>query len=348
MPETSITARKLAALEKMGFERVDLSPVTTDAVRLDRKTFKVTSTRPAMGTLVSISALARSRERAEEAIGRALEEMDRLIGVFSRFEGASAITTLNDAGRLDDSPPEFSHVLSRSIEYHALSSGAFDVTVEPLVELFRGRLDAITPREPSSVEIMEALELVGSRNVVLSPRGVRFAREGMGVTLDGVAKGYIVDAMGRVLADRGIGSYLINAGGDIRAGGLKEKRRPWTVAVQDPSKSGSFPDTIHLTDAAVATSGSYEIYFDRDRMYHHIVSSKTGMSPNLSAGVSVVAPSAMAADALATGVFVMEPERGIELIDSLSGCECLIIGEDGTQLKSRGWRSARNHDTDID
>ncbi len=116
MPETPPIARKLAALESLGFERVDLSPVATDAVRVSRRAFQVTSTRPAMGTLVSISTLARSRQRAEEAIGRALEEMDRLIGVFSRFEGTSAITELNDAGRLDRAPPEFSHVLSRSLD----------------------------------------------------------------------------------------------------------------------------------------------------------------------------------------------------------------------------------------
>ncbi|MFQ5809392.1 MAG: FAD:protein FMN transferase, partial [Armatimonadota bacterium] len=91
----------------------------------------------------------------------------------------------------------------------------------------------------------------------------------------------------------------------------------------------------------------YEIYFVRDRMYHPIVSSETGRSPNLSASVSVVAPSAMAADALATAVFVMEPQRGIEFINSLSGCECLIIGQDGTQLTSGGWRRRRNHDATI-
>jgi thiamine biosynthesis lipoprotein ApbE len=129
MPETPPIARKLAALESLGFERVDLSPVTTEAV--------------------SITALARSQPRAEEAIGRALEEMDRLIGVFSRFEGTSAIAELNDAGRLDCAPPEFSHVLSRSLAYHEQSGGAFDITVEPLVDLFRDRLDGVTPREPT-------------------------------------------------------------------------------------------------------------------------------------------------------------------------------------------------------
>jgi len=133
---------------------------------------------------------------------------------------------------------------------------------------------------------------------------------------------------------------LINAGGDIRTAGTKEDKQPWTVAVQDPSKNGSFPDTIHLTDAAVATSGSYEIYFDRDRLYHHIVDSRSGSSPTLGASVSVIAPSAMAADALATSTFIMDPQKGIDFVDSLPGCECLIVDNEGLQLKSKSWKSA--------
>ncbi|UCF40925.1 MAG: FAD:protein FMN transferase [Gemmatimonadota bacterium] len=340
MTQTTPTARKLAALQGLGFERTDSTPVATEAVRLTRRAFRVASTRPAMGTLVSICTIAPSQERAEEAIGRALEEMDRLIAMFSRFEGTSAVSELNAAGRLDRSPPEVAHLLSRSLGYHELSGGAFDITVEPLVDLFREQLDHATRREPTPAEIRDALELVGSHYLTLSPGGVRFAKAGMGITLDGVAKGYIVDAVARVLRQHGIERYLINAGGDIRAGGRKARRRPWTVGVQDPSKSGSFPDTIHLTDAAVATSGTYE-------RYRHIVSSETGRSPTTSASVSVVAPSAMAADALATAVFVMEPRQGIEFINSLSKCECLIIDDNGSQLTSRGWRSRRNHDPTI-
>jgi thiamine biosynthesis lipoprotein len=162
----------------------------------------------------------------------------------------------------------------------------------------------------------------------------------MGITLDGIAKGYIVDAIARVLEMYGVKRYLINAGGDIRAAGKKEKKQPWTVAVKDPSGERSFPDTIHLSDAAVATSGSYEIYFDRDKLFHHLVDSKTGRSPDMSSSVSVLAPSTMAADALATTVFVMDPPRAVQFIDSLSGCECLIIDNHGSQLKSSGWTSA--------
>ncbi len=162
----------------------------------------------------------------------------------------------------------------------------------------------------------------------------------MAITLDGIAKGYIVDAIAGVLGRHKLDNYLINAGGDIRTSGTKEERRPWTVAVQNPTKDGSYPDTIHLTDGAVATSGSYEIYFDRDRLVHHIVSATTGRSPNECASVSVVAPSTMAADALATTVFVMGPAQGVRFVDELPDCECLIIDRDGQQVRSRGWRSA--------
>ena len=337
MDEATHVARKLSALVDMGFERVDASPVATEATRIDRRTHKVTSSRSAMGTLVTVSALARSQDRAEQAIGHAFEEMDRLIGIFSRFEGASAVSQLNDAGRLQGAPPEFSHVLSQSLLYHELSGGAFDVSVEPVVEIFRKNADGSLPTDR---EILEALELVGSRRIALSRGSIDFERSGMGITLDGIAKGYVVDAIAGVLEQHKISSYLIDGGGDVRASGAKERRQPWTVAVQDPFKRGDFPDTIHLRDGAVATSGSYEVYFDREKQHHHIVSSKTGRSPTLSQSVSVIAPSTMAADALATTTFIMDPDDGVAFIGRLPGCECLIVDRDGLLLKTRGWKSA--------
>jgi thiamine biosynthesis lipoprotein len=340
MQEASSIARKLSALVDMGFERVDTSPVTTEAIRIDRKTHKVISSKPAMGTLVSVSALGRSPDGVEEAIGQVFEEMQRLIAVFSRYESSSAVSQLNDQGRLDGAPREVSQVISRSLDLHDLSGGAFDVTVGPLVDLFRGSLTGDAAVEPAAAEIAELLELVDCGSVQVSGERVMFRKSGMGITLDGIAKGYIVDCMADVMRKHGIKNYLINAGGDIRTAGAKERRQPWTVAVKDPSNRGTFPDTIHLTDAAVATSGSYEIYFDRDKLFHHIVNSKSGRSPVHNTSVSVVAPVAMVADALATSVFVMDPGKGIELIDSLPGCECLIIDGSGLQLKSTGWRSA--------
>jgi thiamine biosynthesis lipoprotein len=162
----------------------------------------------------------------------------------------------------------------------------------------------------------------------------------MSISLNGIAKGYIVDAMAGVLKNQGIEDFLIDAGGDVRCEGTKEEGLPWTVAVQDPSKNDQYPDVVHLANAAVATAGSYERYFDHSQRFHHIINSETGLSPRVNESVSIVAPSAMVADALATGVFVLQPHLGIRLIDSLHGCECLIVDRSGRILKSDGWRSA--------
>ncbi len=337
---THSTARRLSALAHMGFERVDAASITMRAARIDRRTYRVAGEKPAMGTLAAISALDRSQARLEEGIGRAFEEMERLIALFSRCDGASAVTELNARGLLEGAPPEFAFLIERSREYHHLSAGAFDITVEPLVELFREGLDGARQRSPTQAEIRDALELTGVGNIELDNGQARFKRSGMGITLDGIAKGYIVDAVAEVLRKHKIKRYLIDAGGDIRAAGTKERKLPWTVAVQDPGRRAEFPDTIHLIDAAVATSGGYEIYFDQSRRTHHIVNAGTGRSPDMSVSVSVVAPAAMLADALATGAFVMDPRRGVGFIDAVPGCECLIIDRDGRQLKSRGWRSA--------
>jgi thiamine biosynthesis lipoprotein len=133
---------------------------------------------------------------------------------------------------------------------------------------------------------------------------------------------------------------LINAGGDIRTRGSKTGNKPWTVAIQDPSKRNNYPDIIHMRDGAVATSGDYEIYYDREKMFHHIVDPRTGLSPELSTSVSVLAPTTMEADALSTSVFVMTPEHGTRLVNGMPNCESLVVGKDGRMSKSRGWRSA--------
>jgi len=324
MDDAARVARTLAALRDLGLERVESPDVATQAVRVGPKGWQVTGERPAMGTLVSVTALGPSRERLEDALGRAFEAMDRLIGLLSRFDGASPVSHLNATGRLDGPPPEVGEVVSHALDYHRLTRGAFDVSVAPLVDLFWDRLVRETPVEPTA----------------LSRRRIGLARPGMRLTLDGIAKGYIVDAVAAVLDRGGVRRYLVNAGGDIRARGANAEQRPWTIAVENPWRRGDFPDTIHLGDAAVATSGSYERFYDHDRAYHHIVDPATGRSPVHCSSVSVVAPTALAADALATSVFLMGPRDGVAFIEGLSGCACLVLDREGREHRSRTWRNA--------
>lgn len=272
----------------------------------------------------------------QEVSGRAFQEMDRVVNLLNRYDSASPLAHLNREGSIRAPPPELSVVLSRAREFHTSTQGAFDPTVQPLVDLFRKGSGSTPPTESA---ILKALSLVGFREVKLRSDSIQMDKPGMGVTLDGIAKGFVVDRMASLLGEFGLTDFLINAGGDIRSLGRREDGRPWQVGVQDPEKRGDLPDVIGMTGGAVATSGSYEIYFDRERTSHHIVSAGTGASPGASKSVSVVAPTALVADALATSVFVMEPERGIAYIDSLPQCACLIIDASGQQSRSKGWRS---------
>jgi thiamine biosynthesis lipoprotein len=290
-----------------------------------------------MGTLVSVTALGSPRARVEEAVGRAFEEMHRLIGILSRFEPDSAVSALNADGRLAGPPPELHRVAARALRYHEVTGGAFDISVAPLVNLFRRLRAGATSTVPSEADLREARSLVDAREVAVSGREIRFGKSGMAITLDGIAKGFIADRMARVLGRAGVADFLIDAGGDIRVSGANQRGEPWSVGVKDPWDDPRPADTVRLSTGAVATSGSYEVYFDADRRFHHIVDPRVGRSPSHCTSATVIAPTTMAADALATSVFVMAPLEGLRLVESLPGCACFILGADGRRLASRGW-----------
>lgn len=309
-----------------------------NVVKLGDGKIKVSQTRLAMGTYVTITAVGPSRDQAQEATGRAFEEIDRLIAIFSRYESSSPVSVLNQAGYLNDPPPELARLAGESLRYHSASNGAFDVTVLPLIELFKHTVGTDAGTTPTRDETIGALERVGSEYFEAAPNGpLAFRRSGMGITLDSIAKGYIVDRASHVLTAHGIEDHLINAGGDIRTRGYRPDEKPWTVAIEDPQKKKRYPDVIHLSTGAVATSGSYEVYYDEEKTYHHVVDPRTGFSPDHSVSVSVRADSAMEADALSTAVFVLGPVEGVRMIEAMPRTECLVLDKSGSQYRSRGW-----------
>ena len=310
-------------------ERVEQAPAACESTRVGRDSYRVCVVRPAMGTVVSVVAVHPSGAHAEEAIEAAFVEMDRLIGILSRHDSASPLAHLNRTGQLNDTPPELAHVVGQALRYHRLSGGAFDVTVKPLVDLFETATRAPTPAERAEVG-----ELVGAEHVEMSRRRISLKRSGMGITLDGIAKGYIVDQMAEAMARRGVLSFLVNAGGDIRGSGHKEDGCPWTVGVRDPSKPNNFSDVVSLTDGAVASSGNYEKDYE-----HLFTTTGDGANPG---NVCVRAPSAMAADALATALFVMAPNAGRRLAGSTPGCEYFVVDGRGDSVSSPGWTSSRD------
>ncbi len=328
---------KTSGLLGMGLVSTSIIPVTAEAVKFNTKMFKVSRTELEMGTTVSMTLIHPSKDQAEEAMDSAYKEIRRLTGLMNRFENNTAIGLLNLEGILVDVNPEVQEVVSSALDYFRVTRGAFDISVKPIIDLFREKLGKNRNQYPSDREVKEVLQRVGSENIEMNGRTIRFKKPGMGITLDGIAKGYIVDKASSVLLRCNITNHLINAGGDIRAVGARQDKKPWTVAIQDPHKKGQHSGAIHLADAAVATSGNYEVYFDREKLFHHIVNPITGYSPHAGASVSVVAPTTMEADALSTSVFVMNPDRGTRFINSLPRCESFIITRSSRKIRSAGW-----------
>ncbi len=329
---------KLSGLLGLGAAAATVLPAAqAEAVLFGRRQYKVSNSRLAMGTLVTMTAIHPSRDEAEEAIGLAFAEIDRLRGLLSRHDPASPVSLLNAEGRLAQAPPEMVEVVGKALAYHRQSNGAFEITVKPLIDLYQASFKA--GKTPSEAAINALLPRIGSEQIHLSGSLISFGREQMGITLDGIAKGYIVDRASELLRRQGIANHLINAGGDIRTSGSAAGGKAWTVAIQDPAKGKEYPAVLRMTDGAVATSGNYEIFYDQEKLFHHIVDSRTGHSPHRFSSVTAKAASVLAADALSTSLFVLPPTAGLALIEQTPGQAALLIESNGTVTRSATWPS---------
>ena len=332
---------KMSGLLGLGVASSGIIPAAAEAIKFDRNRYKVSKTKLGIGTFVALTLLHSSKDQAEQALGQAFAEVNRLENVLNRFDQSTALSYLNQEGKLKHLPPDLENVIAASLNYHQMTNGAFDITVQPIVDYYKEKFQNGGKVNPTDQEIQTLLELVDSRKIFLNNSSVSFAKPGMGITLDGIAKGYIVDRVSEVLTKQKIENFLINAGGEIRTMGKAEKNKPWRIAIQDPFKKKNYPDQIELNNGALATSGSYEVYFDQEKIFHHIVNPRTGLSPHQSISVSVLAETTMQADALSTSVFVMEPGPGINFINTLPQCAALVMTPEGRILRSSAWKSAR-------
>jgi thiamine biosynthesis lipoprotein len=328
---------RLSGILGIGLAACPISAPLAEAVRFDNQLYKVSKSAIGMGTLVLITVLDPSKDHAEEAIAQAFQEIERLSKLLSRYDNETPLSQLNRSQVLKDVPPELLFVVGKSLQYHRLSDGFFDITVKPVLDvLAQSPLDQGDVSLPNET-ITRLLEVVDSRLISLDASAIAFKRDGVGITLDGIAKGFIVDKAIEKLMQHGIQHALLNAGGDIRTIGDKGNNRPWKIAIEDPLKKRNYPDTIAITNGSIATSGNYELFFDREKVFHHIVNPKTGLSPLIYTSVSVTAPTAMEADALSTTLFLLDPTRAMCLVNALPHCETLIITRNQYKIKSNGW-----------
>ena len=291
---------------------------------------RLSSTRELMGTIVTITVIGED----SAAIELAFKEIEKVESLMSRYDPDSQVSALNSEGYIENADTLLINVLRKAEYYSAISNGAFDVTVQPLLELYTESFRR-KRKPPSDAEIKETLKLVDYANIMIAGDKVSFSKEGMKITLGGIAKGYAVDRAVEVLKQNGIKHALVNAGGDMRAIGSKGVE-DWSIALRNPRDETDYITVIKLNDKAVATSGDYERYFI-DKSQHHIINPKTGKSALGLISVTVITDKAIDADALATSVFVLGANKGLELIESLSGVEGLLITEEKEVIRSSGF-----------
>jgi len=289
-----------------------------------------TETRTLMGTVVSITVYAPTFEKGEEAASDAYRQMEALERLLSGYTAESDVSRVNRmAGASAPVSPPTLFVIERALEMSKLTGGAFDITVGPLVALWRDSV--VRARLPSDADLQAALLQVGYRKVKVS-EGAEEATVsipvGTSIDLGGIAKGYIVDQAVGVLR-RHVSSALVNAGGDVYALGAKPGGEPWVIGVQDPRRPddlSAYIDTLYVTDRAVATSGNYARYFEIEgKRYSHIVDPRTGRPVDSVPSATIIARDATTADALATAVSVLGATGTRELVLSLPGVESLLF-----------------------
>ena len=250
----------------------------------------------ALGTVVTLTLVSRDARRRERAFERAfarIYEIERRLGL---QHAESEINALNRTGRLDVASPGLRAVLDASLALAAASGGAFDPTVQPLWAV-RGCGDA--PLAPGRVAAARAL--VDWRAVAREGDGVRLARTGMGLTLNGIAQGFAADAAGREIRRAGIEAALVDTG-EFRAFGRPPRAPAWRLGIPDPFAPERLRAVVDVTAGGIATSAAHPMRCRIEPDAHHVVDARTGRSRPALASVTVHAPTALLADGLATAL----------------------------------------------
>jgi thiamine biosynthesis lipoprotein len=325
----------------------DASPMRTGAAAVDPPPFvaeKVVGEGHAMGTHLAFAGFTTptlDAAHARAAFDAATAEIVRLEKIMTTWDPESEVSRVNAAagrGPVRVSAETF-EVIRESLNASRMSGGAFDITFETLHGLWKFDQD-LDPHPPSPADVRARLRYLGFAHVKVDEAArTVFLDEGhVRIGLGGIAKGYAVDRASSVLLDAGLASYYVQAGGDLYTHGTKPGGEPWQAGVRDPRGSeGDYFVMMPVSDHAFSTAGDYErSYIVNGRRYHHIIDPHTGYPATASRSVTIWAPTALLADEIDDAVFILGPERGLALVESIEGVGALIV-----DAQNRVWTSKR-------
>jgi thiamine biosynthesis lipoprotein len=297
-----------------------------------------------MGTHLAFAAFTKAGVDPGQTRGlfdAAVAEIKRLERLMTTWDPSSEVSRINAAA--GDRPiavgEETFAVIAESLRASALSGGAFDITFETLHGLWKFDED-LDPHPPTDAQVRARVRYLGFTHVKTdaAARTVFLDEPHVRIGLGGIAKGYAVDRAAKVLEDGGLTSFYVQAGGDLYARGTKPDGSPWLAGVRDPrGPEGDYFAMLPLSDHAFSTAGDYErAYIVGGKRYHHIIDPHTGYPATASRSVTIWAPTALLADEIDDAVFILGPEKGLALVESLDGVGAVIV-----DAKNRVWLSKR-------
>ena len=285
-----------------------------------------------LGSPFEITVVAKDSIQGNLFSDLAITEVRRIENLISDWIPTSQISKVNhNAGispiKVDK---EVYDLVDRATKISKLTSGAFDISYASMDRIWK--FDGSMKEMPTPEEIRKSVEKVGYQNIILNPKDttIFLKNKGMKLGLGGIGQGYIADKIKVLLQEKGCKSGLVNVSGDINTWGKQPDGQSWTVGIVNPMNKNKVFATFPLDDSAVETSGSYEKYVTfNGKRYSHIIDPRTGYPATGIVSVSVFAKQTEIADALATGIFVLGVEVGLDLVNQLKGIGCIIVDDKG-------------------
>jgi len=292
-----------------------------------------------LGSPFEMTVVAKDSVQGNYYIDLAVAEVKRVEYLISDWIPTTQISQVNkNAGikpvKVDK---EVFDLVGRAIKVSQITSGAFDLSYASMDKIWK--FDGSMKTMPTEEAIKKSVSKIGYKNIILDPKEqtIFLKYEGMKLGLGGIGQGYIADKVKELLFSKGCTSGIVNVSGDINAWGKQPDGKPWTVGIINPMNKNKVFATFPLENSAVETSGSYEkfVMFNGIR-YAHIIDPRTGYPAQGIISVSVFAKQTEIADALATGIFVLGVEVGLDLVNQLKGIECIIVDDKGKIHSSKG------------
>lgn len=285
-----------------------------------------------LGSPFEITVIAKDSIEGNYFNNLAISEVKRIENLISDWIPSSQISKVNQNAGISPVKVDIEvfELVERAVKISKLTSGAFDISYASMDKIWK--FDGSMKEMPSEEAIKKSVEKVGYQNIILDPneQTIFLKNKGMKLGLGGIGQGYIADKIKYLLQEKGCQSGLVNVSGDINTWGKQLDGSSWTVGIVNPMNKNKVFATFPLDDSAVETSGSYEKYVSfNGKRYSHIIDPRTGYPATGIISVSVFAKQTEIADALATGIFVLGVEVGIDLVNQLKGIECIIVDDKG-------------------